>query len=186
MRAILIHNPNAGTGLHSAEQLIDILERERISASYYSTKDDAYRSALRDAADLVIAAGGDGTVAKVASRLKHRKTPVAIIPLGTANNVACSLGIQRNPKEAVASWRSAHQRKFDVGVATGPWGRSIFLEATGIGAFAAAIAAAEGKDETDGEHKKEKKLKAARRFLQGPEGGRADRRENHRRRRKAA
>ncbi|MGH6925681.1 MAG: diacylglycerol/lipid kinase family protein [Propylenella sp.] len=162
MRAILVHNSNAGDGRHPADELIDILEEEGISASYYSTKDDAHRNALRTTADLVIAAGGDGTVAKVASGLKHRKTPIAIIPLGTANNVARSLGIPEGPKEAVESWRSARQRRFDVGVASGPWGRSTFLEATGAGAFAAAVAAAEKKDEPDAKPKKQKKLKAAR------------------------
>jgi diacylglycerol kinase family enzyme len=53
-------------------------------------------------------------------------------------------------------------RDFDVGCAIGPWGRSMFLEAIGTGAFAEAVAALEG-DEPGKKRKKKDKLKEARR-----------------------
>ena len=45
----------------------------------------------------MIVAGGDGSVAKIAPSLKDRKTLVAILPFGTAKNVARCLGIEVNP-----------------------------------------------------------------------------------------
>ena len=45
--------------------------------------------------DLVVAAGGDGTVATAAGIAARTSTALAILPLGTANNIATSLGVQR-------------------------------------------------------------------------------------------
>jgi diacylglycerol kinase (ATP) len=164
MHAVLIHNPNAGHGRHSADGLIDLLRKEGISATYYSTKDDRYRHALRRTTDMVIAAGGDGTIAKVARELKGHDVPVAIIPLGTANNIACSLGLLEKPKKAVRRWAAASPRRFDVGLARGPWGRSLFLESTGTGAFADAVAAIDGNAAKDAEDRpRKKKLREGRR-----------------------
>ena len=55
---------------------------------YQSTKDQSYKSALRERWDLIVVAGGDGTVAKVARRLRYRKAPIIVLPVGTANNIA--------------------------------------------------------------------------------------------------
>jgi diacylglycerol kinase family enzyme len=166
VRAILIHNPNAGTGRHTADGLIDLLKQEGVSASYHSTLDERYRDALRHAADLVIAAGGDGTIAKVADALGDREVPVAIIPLGTANNIACSLQLPSKPKKAVRSWRTAAPRDFDIGSASGPWGRRLFLEATGAGAFAEAVAALDHAEPNNKKPKRKAALKKARRGFQ--------------------
>ena len=46
------------------------------------------------AADLYVVAGGDGTVGKVITGIRDRNIPVAIIPSGTANNIAKSLCIE--------------------------------------------------------------------------------------------
>ena len=48
-----------------------------------------------------MAAGGDGTIAKVVTQLKDRETRVAILPLGTANNIARSFGITGPVEEIV-------------------------------------------------------------------------------------
>lgn len=165
MRAILVHNPNAGTGRHSADKLTGLLKAEGIFAAYYSTEDERYRDALRGAGELVVAAGGDGTIARVARSLRDRNVPVAILPLGTANNIACSLRIPLEPKETVASWSSAAPRDFDVGRAIGPWGNSLFLEATGAGAFADAVAAMERLKPDKKVGKKDALAKARRGFM---------------------
>lgn len=61
---------------------------------------DRVREALRDGCDLVIAAGGDGTVSGVADALVGGETPLAIIPLGTANVLAGELGIPADLDDA--------------------------------------------------------------------------------------
>lgn len=47
-----------------------------------------------ESTDVIVAAGGDGTVSTAARAVAGRDIPVAILPLGTANNIARSLGIE--------------------------------------------------------------------------------------------
>ena len=101
MRAILVHNPTAGTASHTAEQLTTILKEAGYSdVMYCSTKERQHKRALLSIADLVLIAGGDGTIAKVIRCLPQNDIPVAILPLGTANNVARSIGLHTDPELA--------------------------------------------------------------------------------------
>jgi diacylglycerol kinase family enzyme len=68
---------------------------------------------------------------------------LAILPLGTANNVAKSLGVEGEPRQVVESWKRARPVPFDLGVARGQWGESRFLESVGGGLVPAGIEAAE-------------------------------------------
>jgi diacylglycerol kinase (ATP) len=86
---------------------------------------------------VVAVAGGDGTVGKVARRLIGSATPIAILPLGTANNVAATLGVSdRTLKELISGWKAARCVHFDAAVAKGPWGSKPFIEGFGLGLFA--------------------------------------------------
>lgn len=138
MRAHLIHNPNAGDGDSSGEDILRMLRKADIDARYCNIKSDEFPARLDEPADLVVVAGGDGTVRKVMTHLPDRAVPVAIIPLGTSNNVARSLGIDGEIGEIVAGWQHDRTCRFDTGIATGPWGESAFVEAVGWGALAAA------------------------------------------------
>ena len=67
------------------------------------------------------------------------ESPIAILPLGSANNIARSVGIEADPIEiARAGWRETEVRRLDVGTAAGPWGKRPFVEAVGVGALAEA------------------------------------------------
>jgi len=135
MQALLFHNPTAGTGSLTPEGLLSVLREAGFSADYCSTKDD-YKSALEKSTDVIVVAGGDGALARVVRDLRHRTTPIAIWPLGTANNVARSLGIGGDPDEILDSLRKGSMQSVDVGLAIGPWGKRRFIEALGVGAFA--------------------------------------------------
>jgi diacylglycerol kinase family enzyme len=65
MRITLMHNPKAGHAEHGRKQLIAALGEAGHQAIYQSTKKSDYKKALKKPADLVLAAGGDGTVVKV-------------------------------------------------------------------------------------------------------------------------
>jgi diacylglycerol kinase (ATP) len=151
MRALLVHNPTAGSGRLSRDALLSLLDRAGFETRYYSSKDDAYKDALSDAdADFVIVAGGDGTVGKVAGAAQNRAIPLAILPLGTANNVARSLKIEGEVEALVARLATAPRERLDVGCATGPWGQQYFLESVGWGALAKVVdvgVSAESKDD---------------------------------------
>jgi len=74
-------------------------------------------AALDAHADLVIAAGGDGTVSEVASALRHTEVPLGILPCGTANLLARNLRLPLNNLGAAASIAFAGKsRPIDVGI----------------------------------------------------------------------
>jgi len=137
IRTLLLHNPTSGDGRHRAEQLIMEACKSGLMVAYHSTKDLSYKGALRHRWDLVIVAGGDGTVAKVARQLRFRRTPIIILPVGTANNIARSLGLLT--VEPIAHHLTGSLRDLNVGRARGPWGNLSFVESVGVGAIAAAI-----------------------------------------------
>jgi diacylglycerol kinase family enzyme len=138
MRATVIHNPSAGEGRTSTDELHAALRRAGIEASYCPPADPGLLAALRAPTDLVAVAGGDGTVARVATRLPDRGVPFTILPLGTANNIARTFGIEGDVPDLVAGWRDAAERHLDVGAAMGPAGTRRFVERVGLGILVAA------------------------------------------------
>jgi diacylglycerol kinase (ATP) len=139
VRTLLIHNPTAGASHPNANELVRQLKDAGLRPKYQSTKDD-YKQTLRMGWDLVIIAGGDGTVARVASRLRKRNIPLAILPIGTANNIARALGVNGDTEAIISQLRGARPKRLDIGVAHGPWGKRRFLESVGFGTLAKAIA----------------------------------------------
>lgn len=137
MRAILVHNPTAGTASHTAEQLTAILkEAGYLDVTYCSTKERKHKRALLGIADLVLIAGGDGTIGRVIRCMTPNDTPVAILPLGTANNIARAIGLHTDPDSLLECLRGHRTRHFDVGIIRGPWGVRKFVEAVGFGSLA--------------------------------------------------
>ena len=142
MRITLIHNPGAGRQRRGeAAKLIELLTGAGHEVRYRSVKEPGWKRALKKNADLVVVAGGDGTVGKVARRMVGRGIPVALLPSGTANNIARSLGQLARPfEDLVRGWDGARRVKLDAGVASGPWGERYFIEGVGAGIFADVLA----------------------------------------------
>jgi lipid kinase YegS len=90
--------------------------------------------------DLLIAAGGDGTVNEVVHGLmdlsRVARPVLGIVPLGTANDFAIGCGLPRDPEEALALCMEGKEVAVDVGKANEHW----FLNAASIG-FGAEITA---------------------------------------------
>ncbi len=147
MNVTLMHNPTAGDQTPGAKKLLGWLEDLGHRVTYRSTKKGKFAEALKDLGDLVVVAGGDGTVNRVARHLVGTGIPLAIIPIGTANNIAAALGLRGKPKKIIAGLESARPLAFDVGLVRGPWGESRFFEGVGVGLLAEAICLAKSKKE---------------------------------------
>jgi len=72
-----------------------------------------------DACDAVVVAGGDGTVNAVADALISVGKPVGLLPIGTANDLALTLGIPVDPEEAAQVIVAGNTRAIDVGHVNG-------------------------------------------------------------------
>lgn len=77
------------------------------------------KKAAKAGADVVFAWGGDGTVQRCVDALAGRDTALAIIPGGTSNLLARSLGIPDDPAEAVRVGLGDTRRKLDTGTVNG-------------------------------------------------------------------
>jgi diacylglycerol kinase family enzyme len=139
VRTLLLHNPTAGASHPNADELMRQLKAAGFRPKYQSSK-DGYRQTLLKGWDLVIVAGGDGTVARVARRLRNREIPLAILPIGSANNIARALGLNGDIDALISHLPTAQPKRLYIGVARGPWGKRRFLEAVGFGTIAKAIA----------------------------------------------
>jgi diacylglycerol kinase (ATP) len=79
-------------------------------------------------------------VGKVARRMIGNPTPIAVLPMGTANNIANTLGIAEvTMPNLIKGWKRSRCVNVDAGVAKGPWGSQYFVEGFGIGLFAEAM-----------------------------------------------
>lgn len=97
------------------------------------------RRAVEGGRQLVVAAGGDGTVADVAAGLVGSSARLGILPLGSVMNLARMLGIPRDLEAAIDVLTSGRSVTIDVGRASTAVGERYFLEAAGVGASAALL-----------------------------------------------
>jgi diacylglycerol kinase (ATP) len=165
VRVTLVHNPGAGRQELDAKALLKLVRRAGHKPRYQSTAEKGWHRVLDKRADLVAVAGGDGTVAGVTRRMVGRGVPVAILPSGTANNVARSLGLLKRPfEDLVRGWRDARRVPLDLGIASGPWGQRYFVEGLGAGLFATMLVRSE---QTTGKKEKENKAKGPARVVDG-------------------
>jgi diacylglycerol kinase family enzyme len=141
VKVALIHNTRAGDALPPGE-----LRRQVEKAGHRVVQEIPRGEGLalldEDVVDLVAVAGGDGTIGDVVRALAGRGLPFALLPLGTANNIATSLGVEGEPVELASRWESARRIPFDLGAARGAWGQTVFLEGVGAGLVPAAMTAA--------------------------------------------
>lgn len=139
-KATVLHNPRAGEAETSKNELINKIESAGYECSYSSTKEFHWANIETQDNDFLVLAGGDGTVRKVAEELLARKViekklPLALLPMGTANNIAKTLGITGSAEDIIASWEKAVVKTFDVGTIDGLDDPAFFLESFGFGLF---------------------------------------------------
>ncbi|GGD20915.1 lipid kinase [Aureimonas glaciei] len=137
-RALLLLNTKARSGSASIDTTLDVLRRGGVTLVEPQAGDRPFAEIIREhasAVDLVILGGGDGTLNAAASALVEAKLPLGILPLGTANDLARTLGIPPVPEEAARIIVDGHVRSLDLGDVNG----RLFFNVASIG-FSAKLA----------------------------------------------
>ena len=146
LQAKLIFNAKAGAVAKSAparlNEVVEQLRRVNILADTAQVAlaeevTAAAADAVQAGYSLVIACGGDGTIEAAANALVLEQTTLGIVPLGTRNNVARSLGIPLKVNEAVRLLRTGKRHKIGAGLVTVGDRRRWFLETFSVGLFSA-------------------------------------------------
>src|SRR5680860_18619 len=118
--AQIIHNPTSGNAEHSKEELIKMVEKTGYEVHYISTNDEGWEKFDQNNLDLIVVAGGDGTVRKLAAVLlknnvPDKQIPIHVLPFGTANNIARSLGIPTGKDWNIKTSTEGKIEKFSCG-----------------------------------------------------------------------
>jgi diacylglycerol kinase family enzyme len=142
MRVTIIQNPHSGEGALTGAEFVTLAAAAGHKATYASTEDPAVvTAALAAPADLVAIAGGDGTIRDVARRLIGTNVVTTIVPTGTANNLAKTLGISGEARDLVQGWEGGTIVPFDTAIVRGCCGPRVMFEGAGLGPIAVTIAA---------------------------------------------
>ena len=152
MHARLIFNPSAGgEQQNNAQRLAEVVVSLRTHGirAHIELKTSGRaarllaRDAVRDGDALVVVAAGDGTVEEVASELAGTQTGLGIVPIGTMNNLARSLGVPLDIDGACTLIGTRALRHIDVGRVTSEDSTRLqfFLEGAGVGLSAIAALA---------------------------------------------
>lgn len=121
-RALIIVNAASRSG-DAAQAALDELARAGLSLTVVSAGETSSTDELilahRDAADLVVLCGGDGTLHHAARAIVETGLPMGIIPLGTGNDLARTLGLPLDPVAAARIIAAGATRLIDLGEVNG-------------------------------------------------------------------
>jgi diacylglycerol kinase family enzyme len=142
---IIVFNPTAGRRrAQLLWRVLDVLVENGVRIELVRTARRGHATEFaREAAGrgerLVVAAGGDGTVAEVAAGLLGTPARLGIIPLGTANVLAHELGLAMAPRAVAAALAFGRTRPLWPGIATGSNGPFVFVQMLGAGLDAQVV-----------------------------------------------
>src|SRR5271165_685230 len=136
---IIVFNPAAGMRRPSLLwRVLDVLVANGIRIELAETHRRGHaetlaREAVCRGAPMVVAAGGDGTIAEVANGLMGSSARLGVIPLGSANVVAHELSLPFEPRAVAAALAFGRTRPLWPGVARGSDGSRLFVQMLGVG-----------------------------------------------------
>jgi YegS/Rv2252/BmrU family lipid kinase len=148
----VILNPNAGTANATgitAEAVAALFEANGLRAVVDARSDtdlaDRIAEAIASPAQVIVAAGGDGTITALAAALVEKDKSLAILPLGTVNALAKDLNVPLDLASAVAALATGEAHRIDVGEVNG----RVFLHKVVIGTIPGVAA---GREYIRGRH----------------------------------
>jgi diacylglycerol kinase family enzyme len=141
LRAKLIFNPSAGAARVTPVEIVDVIHEMQSwnivpEAYLVETGSDlpgVIDEALARGIRMFVVCGGDGTISAVARRLVGKHATLGLIPIGTQNNTALSLGIPDDVPSAISILRDGRRIKVDLGMAACGKNSTPFLEVCSIG-----------------------------------------------------
>ena len=137
--ATVVFNPSAGgADATSPDDIREALAEQGYRAACHRTESEhELDGLLADLEGLVVVCGGDGTMSAVLRRLAGRTgLEVALVPLGTANNIAHALELPSRPLDALADLASRPRRTMDLGRVSFAGQTATFVEGFGCGVYA--------------------------------------------------
>lgn len=148
IRVKLIFNPSSGANDASPVQLMDVIKEMQalrlMPETFLIEPNCDLQTVTRDAASqgirMFVVCGGDGTISAVVRALWGIDSILGIIPTGTQNNIAYSLGIPDDIKTAVSFLRTGRRIKVDVGMVTCGNISTPFLEVCSVGLVSSLFA----------------------------------------------
>jgi diacylglycerol kinase (ATP) len=149
-RARLVYNGSAGSASGTLASLLEGIKAAGYETHYAVTvSEEDLDIVLKEPTDVVVVAGGDGSLRAVVKRLLKQpsslRPALTVLPLGTANNVANMLVPSMTVSQILEGLSSPVSKPFDIGNVhceskeCEP-GENIFLEAAGVGLFANMMA----------------------------------------------
>jgi diacylglycerol kinase (ATP) len=116
---VVIFNPKAGSAREVAAVVKRIRHLPDIEVRLTDRKGEAVRftrTAVRKGCEMIVAAGGDGTLNEVVNGIAANGSRVrlGLIPLGTGNDFARTLGLPTDLDEAIALLAAGHTRAIDL------------------------------------------------------------------------
>ncbi|MBC8013271.1 MAG: lipid kinase [Methyloceanibacter sp.] len=120
LRLLVVVNPNASRAVEALPQVTEWFAQNTSAILVVAKKKKDLKRTLREHGenvDRIVIGGGDGTISKALPVLLKLKKPLAVLPLGTANDLARTLGIPSDPIEAAKSAVDGCEHKIDVGLA---------------------------------------------------------------------
>lgn len=122
-RALLLVNQKARHGQTQLTEALDLLKQAGFSLLEESTDEPQNLPNIirqyQEQVDLVIVGGGDGTLNAAIDGIVKTNLPLGILPLGTANDLARTLNIPTNLREACQVIAAGHQDQIDLGWVNG-------------------------------------------------------------------
>ncbi|HWY50643.1 MAG TPA: diacylglycerol kinase family protein [Chthoniobacterales bacterium] len=119
MKPYIIFNPRAGAAADRERVLSQLAQLNPIGLRITRKAGDAEkwaRDAIRTKCDFIVVAGGDGTLNEVVNGLATdaKKVRVGIVPLGTGNDFARTLGLPSSIEQNIDILRSAKTKRIDL------------------------------------------------------------------------
>jgi diacylglycerol kinase family enzyme len=136
---VIVFNPVAGRRrAHLLWRVLDVLVANGVRLELAETCRAGHAEALtleavKRGEPMVVAAGGDGTIAEVANGLIGTSARLGVIPLGTANVLAHELGLPFSPKAVAAALAFGRTTTLWPGVASSAEGNRLFVQMLGVG-----------------------------------------------------